>query len=317
MEPTPQGSTAGQHGMRPCQAGRVTHHQHAARRGWGARGMALLAGLVLAAVTVTASTRLPLHRTAVVQAAVGLAPVPTPAPQPVRALASSSAAMAASPTPTLVGSLVVLGDSVAAGSNCGCAPYATLLGQALSQRTGRPVPVVNEGVRGLTSARLLAQLSDGGVQRELKSAAVVTVTIGANDFDEDLAQQSACRVPDACYAATLEAMSAHLRAALSTIGALAPSGARVLVTGYWNVFLDGEVGRAQGATYVASSDALTRRVNTVVRAAAAASHASFVDEYAPFEGGSLESLTALLAPDGDHPSAAGHALIARLLLAAL
>lgn len=233
-----------------------------------------------------------------------------PAPAPVHAPAPR-------PTAPRADHVVVLGDSVAAGSRCGCPPYATLLASGLARRTGGTVSLVNVGTRGLTSSGLLGQLGTASVRRTLRSATVVTVTVGANDFSEGSAADSDCAPPDGCYAAPLTAMSAHVRTALAQIAGLVPRSARVLVTGYWNVFLDGEVGRAQGAAYVAGSDALTRRVNSALQAEAAAAHDTYVDEYGPFESRPLSSLTALLAPDGDHPSAAGHALIASLLLRAL
>lgn len=221
------------------------------------------------------------------------------------------------PGRALVGDLVVLGDSVAAGSGCGCPPYAALLDRRLSARSGVAIPLANEGTNGLTSAGLLRLLASTGVQEALRNASVVTVTIGANDFDAGTAADPACANVDSCYAAPLAAMSAQVRAALRAIAQFTPPSVRVLVTGYWNVFLDGDVGRAQGGSYVASSDALTRRVNSALQADAVSAHDVYVDEYGPFERQSLPALTALLAPDGDHPSAAGHALIANLLLAAL
>jgi hypothetical protein len=65
-------------------------------------------------------------------------------------------------------------------------------------------------------------------------------------------------------------------------------------------------------------DAVTAEVNRRVSAAAAAHGATYVDLVTPFRGpdGSKDA-TPLLAPDGDHPDAAGHAVIAEALAAAL
>jgi len=89
------------------------------------------------------------------------------------------------------------------------------------------------------------------------------------------------------------------------------------VTGYWNVFLDGAVGRARGAAYVTGSDALTRAVNAGIAAAAERTGATYVDVYRPFKGDGDVDCTPLLAADGDHPDARGHRVIAEALLAAL
>lgn len=234
---------------------------------------------------------------------------PTSSPAPAGPTATPA-------VPAARGPVVVLGDSVAAGSACGCTSYATLLARGLANRTGTVVSLSNEGADGLTSSGLLDQLRRPEVRQALSRAGVVTVTIGANDFDPGAAGEPAC-AGAGCYTGALQALSSHLEAALREVHQLVPDQARVLVTGYWNVFLDGAVGRTEGADYVANSDALTRRVNQVIQSAAVAAHDRYVDEYGPFESGSLPRLTALLAPDGDHPSAAGHALIAQLLLAAL
>jgi lysophospholipase L1-like esterase len=93
----------------------------------------------------------------------------------------------------------------------------------------------------------------------------------------------------------------------------------VIVTDYWNVFEDGDVGRDdRGAAYLAWSDRLTRAFNAALCPRVAAAGATCLDLYAPFKGADGRGdPTGLLAGDGDHPNAAGHALIARLMLAQL
>jgi lysophospholipase L1-like esterase len=92
----------------------------------------------------------------------------------------------------------------------------------------------------------------------------------------------------------------------------------VLVTGYWNVFLDGAVARTRGEKYLRLTDAATRAVNALIASEAKAHGATFVDLFTPFRGSDgSRDCTALLAADGDHPDAEGHALIARTLAAAL
>ena len=99
---------------------------------------------------------------------------------------------------------------------------------------------------------------------------------------------------------------------------LAGRSATVLVTGYWNVFLDGDVAAIRGVDYMRNSIALTRAENTQIAAAARAQQDTYVDIYTPFKGDSgAENDTSLLAPDGDHPNAAGHHTIALALESAL
>ncbi|MDQ1680844.1 MAG: hypothetical protein QOI42_1703 [Frankiaceae bacterium] len=252
-------------------------------------------------------------RTTVVTAPTTAAPT-TAAPAPTPATPATAA-----PSTARAPHVVVLGDSVPAGDGCSCTPYATLVGNGLSQLDGTAVTVTNAGVGGLTTAGLLAQLNDADLVQQLSTATVVAVTIGANDFDESLAAQSACAagVTGPCYAAAAAALPALLDQVLQRIDTLVPAGTSVLVTGYWNVFQDGAVGQAQGATYVSTADALTLAVNAIISEAAAANGDVYVDEYAPFHATTAAGLTALLASDGDHPSASGHELIADLLLTAL
>lgn len=61
-------------------------------------------------------------------------------------------------------------------------------------------------------------------------------------------------------------------------------------------------------------DALTRKVNHAIADVAEAKEVTFVDIYTPFEGVTgTDDDTALLAPDGDHPSQQGHQQIAEAL----
>ena len=214
--------------------------------------------------------------------------------------------------------LLVLGDSVASGAGCACVPFATLLAQKLASATGHVVPVSNAAQDGLTTRGLLDQLQRPDVDRSLAQATLVAVTIGANDFDPDLANRPDClgTALRACVGARLTSFGAVLTQALDQIRTLAPR-TQILVAGYWNIFLDGEVGRQQGETYVHISDALTRTVNAVIAERARGTGATYVDLYTPFERQPFAALTTLLSPDGDHPSATGHQLISDVLLRAI
>lgn len=226
------------------------------------------------------------------------------------------------PTPTSRQYRVVgFGDSVPAGSGCGCTPYVVQVGQQAASRLGRVPVVTNMAQSGLTTAGLTTQLRQPAVQVEVARADLILVTIGANDFGQDLLAAPGCSPAAvvACFQSSLDAQRSQLSAMLDQINTLRThAGGRVLVTGYWNVFLDGEVGRQRGAGYVAASEALTLADNSLIASVAAAHNDTYIDIYTPFKGddGSDDD-TSLLAADGDHPNAAGHALIARTLLDAL
>jgi lysophospholipase L1-like esterase len=92
----------------------------------------------------------------------------------------------------------------------------------------------------------------------------------------------------------------------------------IAVAGYWNVTVDGKVGRALGNDFVTGSDVLTRLVNTTIADAAQRSGARYVDFYAPLKGddGSRDPTEDLLE-DGDHPNQSGHTLLSRALITSL
>ena len=106
---------------------------------------------------------------------------------------------------------------------------------------------------------------------------MVTITIGANDLDETHATDPAC-LDLSCYSSTMSALSGHITTILQKIYALLPAGGTVVVTGYWNVFLDGQVAASLGPTY---SNALTVAVNNALLAASSAFTARNTDLHQP------------------------------------
>ncbi|MEV7004981.1 SGNH/GDSL hydrolase family protein [Streptosporangium sp. NPDC051022] len=244
-------------------------------------------------------------------------PGPLAAAHPGRSAAGHRGA----PRQAAVRTVVGLGDSVPAGSACDCSSYVSLIGEALADRQGTDVVADNLAAAGLTTRGLLEQLDDDSARRTLVSADLTIITIGANDFDSGTVEDDDCGPGTgmACYRDDLVRLRADMDAVLATVRSLQTRpGSRILVTGYWNVFADGAVARAEGDRYVANSDSLTRAVNDTLAASARAAGARYVDLYTPFKGesGSGDD-TALLADDGDHPAAAGHRLIAREVLSAL
>lgn len=233
------------------------------------------------------------------------------------AAGSPRSATSSVPAAPVVREVLGLGDSVPAGGACGCRSFVTLLAES-QQRDQSPVPtaVRNEAVSGLTSQGLLDQVTHEGLVAAPGTATVVT--IGANDFSAAALTHPACRGTAglACFHPGLVALGRHLDATLRLLSPSGGSHSPVLLTGYWNVFLDGSVGRARGAAYVRDSAALTRAVNAVIAGSAQRAGQTYVDLYGPFrQRGASEDV--LLATDGDHPSAAGHVLIAQVLQEAL
>ncbi|WP_375426403.1 SGNH/GDSL hydrolase family protein [uncultured Friedmanniella sp.] len=247
---------------------------------------------------------------------------PTPAPSPDRS---------SIPTPAASGSaasrlrVVALGDSVTSGSHCDCTPFPELYGRGLTARARIPTTVTNDGVPGETSADLEHELAvDASLDRSVAAADVVLVTIGANDYGDQYSELTDGRCTDdgrplACVQHALDQTGTAVTAVLRRVQQLRDGRpTTVLVTGYWNVFEDGDVAsRKFSVLGLAATDRLTVAVNAKIKAAAVATGDLYVDLYAPFKGESAKrDPTPLLAVDGDHPDAAGHRVIARALLAA-
>jgi lysophospholipase L1-like esterase len=223
--------------------------------------------------------------------------------------------------------VVALGDSVTSGYACGCAAFPALYGRLLGRAEGIGVRVDNFGVAGLDTGGLLDRLRQdtGGVAGAVGAADVVLLTVGANDFGDhhDVVTAGRCTGgPGAdCVSDELDLMRRTLAGILSEIRTLrAGPPATVLVTGYWNDFEDGAVARARYPDAgLAASARLTRRTNRAMQdaidEAAPGARATYVDLEAAFHRRGTDA-TDLLADDGDHPNAAGHRLIAHLLVRA-
>lgn len=242
----------------------------------------------------------------------------TPAATPPAPPAPSVPASPSAAAPSHV--VMALGDSVPSGMACLCDPFPQTYGSMLSARTGARVTVDNRAVSGLDTSDLISQLNIPAVENAARRADVFLVTIGANDFGDrhDQVVDGECGSGDTdCVSDELESLRANLTSVLAKIRALRQGKpTSMLVTGYWNVFQDGDVAlRDVGASGLQASLDLTRRANAVIASVAAAAGARYVDLFEPFEQ-SGQDVTSLMAADGDHPDAAGHELIARALLEA-
>lgn len=220
---------------------------------------------------------------------------------------------------------VALGDSVTAGTGCSCTAFPRLYADELSRLRGVPISVANEGAGGLTSAQLLAELDQTGSEQAQAVAAadIDLVTIGANDFSDQHDPITDGRCPGtsgaACVEDELNLLRTDLTAILRRIETLRQGRpTAVLVTGYWNVFEDGQVARDSFPDPgLAATKALTREANRAIRECTVSLSDTYVDLYLPFNGPEAGGdVSSLLAPDGDHPNARGHAVIARQLIGA-
>jgi lysophospholipase L1-like esterase len=255
----------------------------------------------------------------------GLALAASSGPTPFARSAATTGreAAAAAPTTATADRLVVvgLGDSVPSASLCDCAGYVEQLGERLGSATGRTAVVHNDAVAGWTSADVEHDLASGTTRADLAHADLVVVEVGANDFDLDRVSDPTClpAATSTCWSDTLTALHDGLTRIVQRIRAADTNpDLRVAVVGYWNVTVDGVVGRARGRSFVAGSDSLTAAVNRTVERVAAQTGAVYVDAYSPLKGetGDRDPTNDLL-DDGDHPNAGGHTLLMRAVYDAL
>jgi len=235
--------------------------------------------------------------------------------------------VAAAPPPS---HLVALGDSIAYGRDCGgCTGYVDLFAKAAGRALGAAVRVDNRAEHNnLGSTQLLAQVRHSGSLRvALRSADIVTITVGHNDTpwassadpcdgsysdtvgDDKLdwaKYTGPCLAP---IAAKLEANTAAILAELKRLRAGKPTLIRV--TNFHNDHINDPA--ALPVTYEPSrtvSDAL----NAAICKAAATARLTCVDVYHAFNGPDGNRFDGpYVAGDHVHTNQRGHALIARLM----
>ena len=196
-------------------------------------------------------------------------------------------------------SVVTLGDSVAAGAECDCDPFPALYAK------DQHAVDVNLAESGATASDVRDELP--GNSGALAKAAEVLIMIGANDV--------AGTIDDpATYPAAATSVQNDVTATIA--GIEKSHSVPVIVLGYWNVVLDGQVGQeTYGPDGVKAAAQATAMINNALQVAASTNaEAEYVSTEPAFHGddGSHDP-TDLLAADGDHPNAAGQAAIAALL----
>ncbi|MEV4701849.1 SGNH/GDSL hydrolase family protein [Actinoplanes sp. NPDC049316] len=202
--------------------------------------------------------------------------------------------------------VVTLGDSVPAGTACGCTPFPDLYARMLSPHARS----LNLAQPGYTVGDVEDQLGDDRVRDNLGSATVVLVMAGANDMAGVFGDG------DDAFPPAAEKVRTAMATILTAVHQAHAAPIRIVVLGYWNVVKDGPVGlAAYGPDGVRSAQRATRYGNDALRAAAEQSGDVYLTTTPAIEeegsGGAGR-----LAPDGDHPNASGHEAIAAAIYAA-
>jgi len=243
-----------------------------------------------------------------------------PAPSATLAPTSSSTGRtAASAAPAAKDPVVVgLGNSVPSGAVCRCQSFVSAYADMVAAGTSTKATVDNDAVSGSTSADVVNLLTRPSVQSHLRSATTVLIMTGANDFNDSFDQVSLGSPANQTYPPVATAVQDNVTAVVQQIHSLNPA-AHVVILDYWAAMEDGAVAaRDYDPPAMAASVACTTYVNQALAVAAKATNALYVSTYTAFKGADgTADPTSLLAPDGDHPDAAGHQLIARTIYAAL
>lgn len=194
--------------------------------------------------------------------------------------------------------VVTLGDSVPAGTACDCDPFPDVYAR------GQDAVSENLAAPGFTSSDVRSQVD--GIRTALAAADEVLLMIGANDLATAFDDESS-------FAGAAAQMQSNVTETIDTIETIHRTN--VIVLGYWNVVQDGKVGAEDyGPAGVRAAASATTYANDALMNAAQKTGATYVSTDVAFHGADgSQDPTGLLAPDGDHPNAAGHAAIAALI----
>jgi lysophospholipase L1-like esterase len=221
---------------------------------------------------------------------------------------------------------VALGDSVPYGAgDVAGRSFVSLYARFIEQDTGASVRVHNLATDGGTARDLLGQLrEDPKLRRAVKSAEILTISIGGNDLESHLADYASntCGGPDnqTCFRAAVAAFKPAWTALLAEVLRLREEKSIIRVTNDYNPF----PGNARAAANLGKriTDVFThylRQLNAYRCSSAEHVGIPCGDVAKAFNGAnSSESAFAkgLIGTDEfSHPSAKGHRLIAEILRA--
>lgn len=213
-------------------------------------------------------------------------------------------------------SVILLGDSVPYGSACGCQAFGNLYARTMSESNRWQVTTTNLARPGAKAGDVRELLNTVAARASLRRASTVVIMVGANDFEDAFTQDQHQICPvGGCYTTPAEKLRLHMIDIVQTIKKIHRTPLSVVVLDYWDVVEDGAAAvRDYGARGQAKSQTATSYADAALGAAAQSTCSSYVSTKVAFRGPHNDlDPTRLLAADGDHPNAAGHAAIARAI----
>lgn len=213
-------------------------------------------------------------------------------------------------------SYVAIGDSLATGAGAERG-YAERYAELLDANTEATLRFENLARDGASSADLLAALRGApGLAEALSGADVVTINIGGNDLlgAQQLIAMGQC-VDDACLHEVVDTFAENWDVIIAELDALVPADAELVTMDLYNPF----VAEMRALGVLERLTPFLHKVNAHIRHSAAQHGMTVVPVHDAFNGddGMGDPVVGgLIAPDRVHPSDAGHAAIAELILGA-
>lgn len=200
--------------------------------------------------------------------------------------------------------VVALGDSLTRGTgDVNGQGYVGLFRAAYQERTNQPIQLHNLAINGLTSEKLLAQLTQKHVQEQIASADLILMTIGGNDLfriSEGLYELDEQRIEEA-----ITELEQNFTAILDKLRA-SNKHALIIYTALYNPFGDTEASPL-------TTPPLLKWNSKAEQIAAQYDKVIVVPTYDLFS----EKEATYLYSDHFHPNSAGYARIAERVLQAV
>jgi lysophospholipase L1-like esterase len=210
-------------------------------------------------------------------------------------------AAAATSAPVVVG----FGDSVPAGAHCGCTNFI----QQLATDLGGTAK--NMAVSGSTSLNLVHLMQTARAWNAVKSATVVVIMTGANDYVSAFNAVSK-GASSSRYNSVANQVRSNVTNVVNRIRYINPK-ADVVIVDYWAAMEDGQVAQKNyNKTTQRAALKATESVDGALWSVAGSLHTDWLSTYHVFHD-AVSDVTSLLSSDGDHPDAAGTSLIAGAL----